>query len=339
MPSDPRGRRALRRAALGAVALCLLAPASLAAQQEPGEIRGTVVDVQRDAPVGLAEVALPELDRRTVADAQGRFRFRDVPPGSYRLQVGFLGYEATAREVEVPAGGTRTIEVRVAPGPVELERLTVTARSLTWLPGFRERREDRTGHFFTKREIEEADPSYLSQLLRGREGVRMGVNRNAHGHHKRYPQFFYRGPGRRGNFCRPVVFVNGDMMGPGRPYWHFNEIPPERVLAMEVYYRERDVPETIDYDVRGQLSESGPDAFDAPDRPRGLDAGAGAPAGAREMFEAVGVEGLFQSRVPQRDENLELSGTVLAGLYDRPPRLEHCGAIFVWTRMYPLADD
>lgn len=337
-PSPRRAVGLLLRAVLPAALLWALASAPAAAQQEPGEIRGTVVDVQREAPVGLARVSLPALDRRTVADAEGRFRFRDVPPGSYELRVRFLGYEATVREVEVPAGDARSVEVRVAPGPVELEELEVSVRSLTWVPGFRERRRSATGHFFTKSEIEEADPDHLTGLLRDREGVRIGLDRNAHGADKRYPQFYYRGPGGEGVFCRPVVFVDGEMMGPGRPYLRFNEIPPDEVLAMEVYYRERDVPEAIEYEHRdpGSGSESdGTAGVEDPETSRGV---GGAP-GARQVLATAGLEGVFDRSVPERDEDLELSRTVLADLYDRPPRLEHCGAVFVWTRLYPHAEE
>jgi hypothetical protein len=331
-----RGPAGLLRAAPAAVALALLASVPVAAQQETGEVRGTVVDVRRQAPVGLAAVSIPALDRRTVADAGGRFRFRDVPPGSYELRVRFLGYEAAVREVEVPAGGTRTVEVRVAPGPVELEELEVSVRTLTWMPGFRERRRSATGHFFTKSEIEDADPSYLTQLLRGREGVRIGLDHGAHGADRRYPQFYYRGPGRAGVFCRPVVFVDGEMMGPGRRYLRFNEIPPDEVLAMEVYYRERDVPENIEYEHRDPGSDAdGPDDVAAAGQARGV----GGSPGARQVLAAAGLENVFDRPVPQRDEDLDLSRTVLADLYDRPPRLEHCGAVFVWTRLYPHAEE
>lgn len=335
-PAPRRGPVRPLLAATAAIALWLLASPPTAAQQEPGEIRGTVVDVRRQAPVGLAAVSIPALDRRTVADAEGRFRFRDVPPGSYELRVRFLGYEAAVREVEVPSGGTRTVEVRVAPGPVELEELEVSVRSLTWVPGFRERRRSATGHFFTRSEIEEADPSYLTRLLRGREGVRIGLDRGAHGADKRYPQFYYRGPGDAGVFCRPVVFVDGEMMGPGRRYLRFNEIPPDEVLAMEVYYRERDVPENIEYEHREPGSGAdGPDDVASTEQGRGV---GGAP-GARQVLAATGLEDVLDSPVPQRDEDLDLSRTVLADLYDRPPRLEHCGAVFVWTRLYPYAEE
>lgn len=326
--------------AILAAVLVSMAPASLAAQDAPGGgIRGTVVDVQRGSTVGLAGVALPELDRETLADAEGRFRFRDVPPGSYELRVRFLGYEATVHQVEVPSGAVRTVEVQVSPGPVELEELRVTARSLTWVPGFRERRDSRRGHFFTRREIEEADPGHLTDLLRDRDGVRIGFNGNAHGPERRYPQFYYRGPG-TGLYCRPAVFVDGDMMGPGEPWFHFNEIPPDRVLGMEVYYHERDLPDAIDFDHRGQLSDEevgGLSDFAGPDAARDARSRIGTASGVQDVLAAAGLDDVLDDPVPQRDEDLQLPESVLAGLYDRRPRVEHCGAIFVWTRLYPLA--
>lgn len=343
-PGSRRGAIPIARACLGGLVAAglLLSPAGLGAQEdagdradEPGEIRGQVVDVARDAPVGMARVRIPELGRATIADADGRFRFRDVPPGDYEIRVEFLGYRTTVGRLEVRPGEEHEIEVRTRPGPVRVEDLTVSARALTWVPGFRDRRESRRGHFFTRGEIEAADPGHLTDLLRGAEGVRIGFNRSAHGPSKFYPQFFDRGPG-RGVFCRPAVFVDGKLMGPGRPYWHFNEIPPDRVLAMEVYYRESDLPDAIDYSDLGSRDQGlGVLAGGRSDGLPEVDAGRTAGSGARQILADAGIEDLFDRRIPDRDEDLDLARTTLAGLYDRPPSVEHCGAIFVWTRVFP----
>lgn len=319
--------------------LCLALPAGLAAQATTGAVEGQVIDATRDVPVGLVRVAIPALDRATVADGQGRFRLEAVPAGSHELEVSFLGFRTTVRNLTVEAGVTHEVEVRIAPRPVAVEDLDVSALSLSWFPGFLDRREERTGHFFTREDIARTDPTRLTELLRGAEGVRIGRNRHAEGAAVRYPQFYYRGPG-RGLHCHPAVFVDGEMLGPGTPYWHFNEIPPVEVLAMEVYYREADLPESIPFtEYRGSLDAGaeGPGGVDG--RPvRGPERGRDVGAGTRRVLAGSGLLDGLRRSVPDRDAELELTGTVLEGLYPEPPRVEHCGAIFVWTELYPFGD-
>lgn len=336
---DPSGVRVPSPALLAPLAAVCFAAASLAAsvplyaQQPPrGTVEGRVLDATRGAPVGYAEVTLQPLERSVVADAGGRFRFDGVPTGDYELRVRFLGFETTVREVAVQPGESVALELRIAPGPVTVEELEVSALSLSWFPGFLDRRERRTGHFFTRREIAEADVGYLTQLLRDRKGVRIGFNQKAHGHNKRYPQLHYTGPG-RGLFCYPAIFVDGETIGPGQPYWHFNEIPPERVLAMEVYYRAKDIPEDISY-TEYRAAKGREDAANAGEAALGP----GAEPAVRRVLAGAGLEGLLQRRVPQRDEELRSTNSVTDGLWPDRPRIEGCGAIFVWTEFYPFGE-
>lgn len=330
-------RLLLASAGLVLAAACLL-PVELGAQDGTGTVLGRVVDASRLEPVGHAEITLAPGDRRTVSDAEGRFRFEEVPAGEYELRVRFLGYETAVRELVVEADEPVEIEVRVAPGPVTVEDLDVSALALSWFPGFLERREERTGHFFTRQEIIEADPGYLTQLLRDREGVRIGFNRRAHGHEKRYPQFEYTGPG-AGLFCYPAIFVNGETIGPGQPYWHFNEIPPERALAMEVYYRERDIPEDIAYtEYREARGREAPRPEEPGAGPIGAATGSQLGDGFRRVLAGAGLLDLLRRPVPRRDEQLAFATSVSAGLYPERPRIEGCGAIFVWTEFYPFGD-
>lgn len=340
-------------ALLGAL---LLAPAGSLAAQEAGSISGTVTDANRDAPLGLARVEIPPLDRRTTADERGRFRFGEVPPGTYPVRVEYLGFETTVREVTVVPGEVVTVEILVTPRPISLEDLEVTSLALTWFPGFLRRRESRTGHFFTKQEIEAADPDHLTDLLRDREGVRLGFNRQAYGAEKRFPQFYYTGPAYEGGarsgrprlagpFCRPVVLVDGEPMGPGSPYLRFNEIPPELVLAMEVYYRAGELPEHITFNDLRLASLSEEETRRAAEMGGADRAGRSGRAtrgglGLRQTLAGVGLENGFRRPLRSREEDRErrVQRTVFAGLYESIPRMEHCGAIFVWTKFYPLRD-
>lgn len=363
-PSDVADRRLRTRipgpaaspapAALAALlGALLLTPGGALNAQETGAISGTVTDANRDAPLGLARVSIPRLDRHTTADERGRFRFGDLPAGTHDVRVRYLGFETTVREVNVVAGEVATVEILVSPRPLSVEDLEVTSLSLTWFPGFLRRRQERTGHFFTRREIAAAHPEHLTDLLRGREGIRLGFNRLAFGANRRFPQLHYTGPAyerggfgrprRQSPFCRPVVLVDGEPMGPGSRYHHFNEIPPERVLAMEVYYRAEEMPEKITFNDLRLVSLSAEAVRTAAEMGGGARAGrSGRPAegdgGLRQTLAGTGLENGFRRSLLDRreDRRQRMQRTVFAGLYESMPRMEHCGVILVWTEFYPL---
>ena len=339
----PRHQRAASGLLPGLLAAALLFAGPAGAQEATGTLVGEIRDAGRDAPVGLARVALPELGRETLADEGGRFRFEAVPAGVHTLTVAFLGFEATVREVAVQAGTTERLRVWAQPEPLSLDDLEVTTLALSWFPGFAEREAEGKGHFFTAGDIAGADPDHLTDLLRDADGVRVGYNRHADGPNRRFPQFYRRGPiyygigatggrlVRRPSYCRPVVFVDGEPIGPGHPYWFFNEIPPEDVLAMEVYYRPQDVPDGIPFTDMRFADDSG--AEEALPPPEGHGVGDG---DVRSVLAGAGLAEGLERPVPDELEEGLVGRTVNAGLYEERPEVEHCGAIFVWTELYPF---
>jgi TonB family protein len=78
------------------------------AQQGPVNLEGTVRERGTRRPVAGAEVALPELQLATTTDAQGRFSFRDVPPGRHTVLVAAGGYEKfSTAETSTPGKALR----------------------------------------------------------------------------------------------------------------------------------------------------------------------------------------------------------------------------------------
>lgn len=127
---------ALLRLALIVLPLAFAAPA--AAQGATGTVEGIARGAGEDAlPFSLvrllpvdAQAAAPQ---GVITDAQGRFRFADVPAGAYRLQVEQIGYERILSPVvRVVPGEALRQDVRGTPAPIRLEALTVTGgRCLT----------------------------------------------------------------------------------------------------------------------------------------------------------------------------------------------------------------
>ncbi|HVG43593.1 MAG TPA: TonB-dependent receptor [Longimicrobium sp.] len=130
------------------LALALLAGAgSLSAQNRPpgapqqppaagpGEIRGTVVDAQRNVPIGSATITVRSradsaIVAGAIARADGSFRIEGLRPGSYYLRVAMMGYTAhtSATLTIAPASPTvNTGPIRLAPAAVALQGITATS--------------------------------------------------------------------------------------------------------------------------------------------------------------------------------------------------------------------
>jgi uncharacterized protein YfaP (DUF2135 family) len=74
-----------------------------------------VVDATTNRPLASALVTLSPLGRRTSADAEGRFAFTELPPGSYSVQAEASGFSRNSREVNCPAGETVPVVLALSP--------------------------------------------------------------------------------------------------------------------------------------------------------------------------------------------------------------------------------
>jgi len=95
------------RAAVWLLALCIGQGFAVPAQAQPavGIISGKVTTLD-DQPVADAEVRIVELNRRATVDAEGTFRFADVPVGSYHLEARSKSLGDANQRVRVTAGDT-----------------------------------------------------------------------------------------------------------------------------------------------------------------------------------------------------------------------------------------
>ncbi|MEX2157282.1 MAG: TonB-dependent receptor [Gemmatimonadales bacterium] len=105
------------------LALSLLAPFSIAAQQQTGTVAG-VVTAETGAPIANAAVAIVGAARTATTNARGEYRLT-VPPGTYTLRARVIGYAAAEQRVTVNAGETTTANFQLAPSALALSEVTV----------------------------------------------------------------------------------------------------------------------------------------------------------------------------------------------------------------------
>lgn len=108
-----------------AVGLLLTAPAS--ARGQASYVTGTVRCTAGEAVAG-AQVLVVATGRGVVADAEGRFRLRDVPAGAHRLEVTMIGFAPGRADVVVPVeGAPPPVDVVLVATPLSLPGMQVTA--------------------------------------------------------------------------------------------------------------------------------------------------------------------------------------------------------------------
>ncbi|MCY4206099.1 MAG: carboxypeptidase-like regulatory domain-containing protein, partial [Bacteroidetes bacterium] len=107
--------------------MLLLFPANPAFSQSVS-ILGRVTDYASAQPVRDAHVFIASSLIGTATDHDGYFRLNDVPPGSHRIVVTMLGYEASNIDTLLRANKTYELDVNLNTATVELEEIVVNAR-------------------------------------------------------------------------------------------------------------------------------------------------------------------------------------------------------------------
>jgi len=141
-----------------ALALVLLAtPPALHAQTGTASLSGSVREAATGKPIGAARVLLRSTLLVITTDSAGRFRFGNLPAGTYRLRAAALGYASdTLPPVSLAAGESKELTISLAAEALQLPNMVVTAN----------RREQR---------LEEAEASIA--ILPRAELVTRNVNR------------------------------------------------------------------------------------------------------------------------------------------------------------------
>lgn len=127
--------RTLRRAFAQSILFCA-ATSSLRAQTTGGVVHGLVTRAESTVaipfalikllPVGTGQGGMPVKER--ITDAAGRFRFVDVPPGDYTLQLLRIGYRpVVSSPLSVVEGQTVRQDMHVESQPVVLATVNVHA--------------------------------------------------------------------------------------------------------------------------------------------------------------------------------------------------------------------
>lgn len=114
-------------AAVAVLTGLVLASASSAQEARPGtgEVRGRATGPAGNPLAGVS-VYVSDLERGTLTGDDGTYRLPGLPPTRLEIRFRMLGRETVVREVEVPRGGTVTLDVSLTTSPVSGGEITVT---------------------------------------------------------------------------------------------------------------------------------------------------------------------------------------------------------------------
>jgi len=186
-------------------------------------IEGTVFDPSGQ-PVASARVNLlaglsPVAERQS--DAQGHFRFENLPAGAYRLVANVPGFTASTTPVEVAEGETRSVDPRLALSAVE-EHVVVSAS----LGGALAPQVGSSLSVLTQSDVEERGAQSVLEVLRDVPGVAV----TAAGRRGGATGVFIRG----GNSNYNLVMIDGIQVNQFGGDFDFAPLPAESVDRVEV---------------------------------------------------------------------------------------------------------
>lgn len=102
----------------------LFIPFGVAAQISIGNIVGTVTS--GDDAVISANVGIIQLQKGNATNAEGFFRLEDIPVGTYTLEVSSVGFKKYSERIEINAGETLELNIKLEESTLELEQVVVT---------------------------------------------------------------------------------------------------------------------------------------------------------------------------------------------------------------------
>jgi len=135
-----------------------------ALSQESGEIRGSIIDVDREDPLVGANVFLQGTTIGSVTNLDGIYSIRNVPPGTYTVIARFVGYRQQTHEITVAPNETVSLEFALSQTAFQFDEVVVTGQAAA-----RDRRQLSVPvQSLSVGDIEASAATSIDELLQGR---------------------------------------------------------------------------------------------------------------------------------------------------------------------------
>ena len=101
-----------------------MAPIACMAQQQ---LKGTVTDARTGMPLPGAVIYIPDLKAGAVSDSLGKYEVRNIPRGSYLVEISLIGYGQYLKTINIK--GEVQMNYSLAPSGTQLNDITITGVS------------------------------------------------------------------------------------------------------------------------------------------------------------------------------------------------------------------
>ena len=230
------------------LAIPCLASGSLAQSVFLGSV---MADGDPSPPLPGAEITIPFLNLAARTDSLGRFLFKGIPKGVFRVNIRRVGYNAFAINARFSGTDTLAADFALTQAAVSLD--TVNVAGMTNQHGkfleFEDRRAHGGGAFLTRADLEKEKDRQLGEIVARLPGVR--INRYGAESAVASSRTGF-GAGRSGDAmdrrkgapraCYSQVYVDNVRVfasDVGEALFNINSIPPSTIQGIE-YYASRD---------------------------------------------------------------------------------------------------
>lgn len=102
--------------------LFALAPLYIFSQNS---ITGKITDSETNEPLEQVSVYIPQLEKGTITDENGAYTIKNVPEGTYKIVVSYLGYETYSISLDITEG-TNEFNYQMVPSVIEMDEVVLS---------------------------------------------------------------------------------------------------------------------------------------------------------------------------------------------------------------------
>lgn len=106
---------------------------AIAVHAQTGEVKGKVLDSKTLEPLPFSNIFINNTTLGVAADQNGNYTLTNIPIGSNEIVFSFVGYQSYQKKIQIKAGETIQLDIRLLPDETVLETVVVSStRDKEW---------------------------------------------------------------------------------------------------------------------------------------------------------------------------------------------------------------